>query len=360
MKTAWERLRNLLQSTIVKMQTALFMAQEDTRACPRLKRGNDRYFEAEETYREKTAKERLAVGALEKAKLNMQRFPKELIVKRFAIPDGHACSEESLLELLEELEADLRGGQRLLLFSALGHGRVGMVAGALLGRLYGCGHAEALERVQLYHDSMPANEQSGRAFSCPQSVDQASAVQRVLAPLEAAYANVSTTSAPPTCEKHSVMVRPSMRGAGLPVLLSAAEGITWAEQNKRMSATTQRAAPKKPPKPPKPPGAPPAALQGHMQGTRGLPRPKIVAKPSMRSLRPETSDAEYDERKEAGAFSATGKGARLRGLKREFLPAAERQALEDNEAKEALKLKANTRRGSRGKALAASASGPAL
>ena len=110
---------------------------------------------------------------------------------RFPIPDGCSLtSDDTLVKLCEDIEARLRAGEKIYLFSRLGHGRVGLVGACLLGRIYGCKAEEALFRVQMYHDSKVSVKMSNRAFSSPQTVDQVSQVRRVLSLGQGCYTNL--------------------------------------------------------------------------------------------------------------------------------------------------------------------------
>ena len=58
-----------------------------------------------------------------------------------------ADEDEAALALCEAIERELRKGSAVYVYSRLGHGRAGMIAAVLLGRLYGLAAADALERV---------------------------------------------------------------------------------------------------------------------------------------------------------------------------------------------------------------------
>ena len=53
----------------------------------------------------------------------------------------------------------LRDGGSMYIFSMHGHGRVGIIGGCLLGRLYGLHANEVLSRIQRYHDTRPGLKQ---------------------------------------------------------------------------------------------------------------------------------------------------------------------------------------------------------
>ncbi|RLN32774.1 hypothetical protein BBJ28_00013839 [Nothophytophthora sp. Chile5] len=105
----------------------------------------------------------------------------------FPMPqDGVPAGESALLAFLEQLETRLRGGKNLYVFSRLGHGRTGLIAALLLGRVYGITASEALERAQRLHD---CQRPSGSSFCSPTAATQVAFVRRVLADsMDAIYA----------------------------------------------------------------------------------------------------------------------------------------------------------------------------
>ncbi len=70
----------------------------------------------------------------------------------------------------------------------------GMVCALVLGRLYGLTAAEALFRIQCYHDCRRSVEVAKRAFSCPQSLSQRSLVERCLLHTDPIYNTVEQKS----------------------------------------------------------------------------------------------------------------------------------------------------------------------
>jgi len=59
-------------------------------------------------------------------------------------------------------------GRSLYVYSGEGHGRCGMLAGCLLGRLYGFNASETLVRIQNSHDCAKREEARPVSVSCPQ------------------------------------------------------------------------------------------------------------------------------------------------------------------------------------------------
>ncbi|DAZ98029.1 TPA: LOW QUALITY PROTEIN: hypothetical protein N0F65_004519 [Lagenidium giganteum] len=98
----------------------------------------------------------------------------------------------ALNALLVSIEDWLRARHNVYVFSLDGHGRTGLVAAMLLGRLYGLPAIEALERAQRVHDCQWAmhNVPSTRAIASPKTATQITMVQQALAPLDAIYVPV--------------------------------------------------------------------------------------------------------------------------------------------------------------------------
>lgn len=122
----------------------------------------------------------------------------QLAFEQFSVAKDAAPAESELLALVEGLEARLRLGESLYVFSANGHGRTGLVAALLLGRLYGLPAREALERAQRCHDCRPdikpksSSGGAGSGWASPASTKQVAAVHSILArSTDAMYATVT-------------------------------------------------------------------------------------------------------------------------------------------------------------------------
>jgi len=89
-------------------------------------------------------------------------YPEEVHFLRFCVPQGQVPRDAHLLRLCESLEARIRRGEKLYVFSGTGRGRAVVVAGALLARLYGAHPEHLLARLQL------ASEAAYRQVSRPQ------------------------------------------------------------------------------------------------------------------------------------------------------------------------------------------------
>ena len=268
----------------VKASTAFQIASHEVKVCPRYPPDDPRHEEAERGYWVALAKERLSLATLEKSKRALRKLPNRLRTYRYAV-DEHDCgSDGEILTLCEHVEAELRGGVGVYVYSRLGHGRAGMVGALLLGRLYGLSAADALFRVQLYHDARKTVQDSKRAFSCPQTVTQRALIERCLLHTDTIYAEVCASS-----QWRAPGYAAPRRGGGVPTLedkklmnapRDARARASWALQtapqsiplNADMGRNEVRDAP--------------------LEQRRG--RPDVVGKASMRTLRPLSVRQELD------------------------------------------------------------------
>jgi len=184
-------LKSQLQSSVKKGQLAVQNANIEVSNVPRYPTNDTRYKDAMLKLHEAVAKQGLCIKNLEQAKADLNHFAKEFQYIRFPIPEGKSLEDDStLLNLCTNIEERLRKGEKMYIFSRLGHGRVGLVGACLLGRIYGCKAEEALFRVQMYHDSKVSVKMSNRAFSCPQTVDQVAQVRRILSLGQGCYSKL--------------------------------------------------------------------------------------------------------------------------------------------------------------------------
>lgn len=190
-----------LNAAMARAESALSLARHDVRVCPRYGEGDLRYKEAEKKFHIALAKERKSIHDAESARRALNRLPANIEMLHLAIADEDCGNDVDVLQLCEKVEASLRTGAAVYIYSRLGHGRAGMFGALLMGRLYGIPAVEALDRIQIYHDARrtfmhrpkerkcptPLSESSShkavtcRIISCPQSMRQIATVHRLLA-----------------------------------------------------------------------------------------------------------------------------------------------------------------------------------
>lgn len=126
------------------------------------------------------ARIRLAAEAISKAKQQVSNLAKHVDWKRMVVTKEYTPGINTLLPQLWELEQYIASGRRIYMYSGDGHGRVGMMAGMLIGRLYGLHHYETTYRIQAIHDC--ARREQARQFpiTCPQNPEQRQRIVEVL------------------------------------------------------------------------------------------------------------------------------------------------------------------------------------
>ncbi|CAM9761770.1 unnamed protein product, partial [Phaeothamnion confervicola] len=147
-------LRASLQAAAAAAVQTTALADQEVRALKSLA-GEDSAAEERRQLNLADAAERATAARAESSRLirTQERFPAALSVQWEAMRKDAAPPPSELVAVCRRLEERLRRGQRLLLWSPGGRGRCGVVAAALLGRLYGLAPQEALSRVQDCHDA---------------------------------------------------------------------------------------------------------------------------------------------------------------------------------------------------------------
>ena len=114
------------------------------------------------------ARSKLANEAAVRAKNEFERLPKRFDWIRIPMATDTCPTIHELLPICWHLERLLSEKRSIYLYSAEGHGRVGMLAGCLLGRLYAFNPQETLIRIQNCHDCAKREEGRKVPVSCPQ------------------------------------------------------------------------------------------------------------------------------------------------------------------------------------------------
>ena len=114
------------------------------------------------------ARVKLATEAKTRAQSEFERLPKVFEWIRVPLKSDECPTLQQILPVLWQLERKLSEGRSLYIYSREGHGRCGLLAGCLLGRLYSFNPTETLIRIQNSHDC--AKREEGRAvpITCPQ------------------------------------------------------------------------------------------------------------------------------------------------------------------------------------------------
>ncbi|OWZ21181.1 hypothetical protein PHMEG_0004298 [Phytophthora megakarya] len=189
------------------------------------------------------AEQQRAKATQELARLGMMQidflyFP----IQHDGVPDN-----DKLIGFLEEhVEPRLRAGKNLYIFSRLGHGRTGLVAALLLGRVYGIASSEALERTQRVHDCQRPGTPRGVSFSSPTTTSQLAFVRRALAcSMDPIYVplvleNSVTGFCSTRAQRRGLLVEPYLRDEGF--MISAAADTLALEREAREQKRLERIA----------------------------------------------------------------------------------------------------------------------
>ena len=137
---------------------------------------------------------KLAKAKAAAARQQLEKFPKAYEWLRIPLKRDAAPTLNDALPVLWELERRLGEGQNLFLYSHEGHGRVGMIAGCLVGRLYGFKPTETLTRIQQSHDCMKSQERLPVPINCPQLPAQRALVTAVCLHTNKPYQGVTWRS----------------------------------------------------------------------------------------------------------------------------------------------------------------------
>lgn len=180
MQTLFANAKKSVDLVIIDCKTVISENEDKLRKIPIFSKEDPRYL--------KSKRERVRCGArIQRAKETMNRTTQQLSrirescewMKCQLSPDS-VPSIHDFLPTLWKLEKLLADGNCIYIYSNEGHGRVGMLAACLLGRLYGLSTYEALYRVQASHDCIPREFERKVSVQCPQLTIQRSLVSQVL------------------------------------------------------------------------------------------------------------------------------------------------------------------------------------
>ncbi|KAL6060717.1 protein-tyrosine-phosphatase [Balamuthia mandrillaris] len=97
------------------------------------------------------------------------------------IPDRQVCEDETVSKFITQILGLLSAGEVVYVHCYGGHGRAGVFASILLGKIYNIPADKALELCKRYHDVRPTVEGiSPKTVPSPQTHEQRTQVQRLL------------------------------------------------------------------------------------------------------------------------------------------------------------------------------------
>eukprot|EP01034_Spumella_vulgaris_P022155 gene22155-28262_t len=178
--TAFDTARSAVNQILIDNTGVISKQQEQIDAIPKFGKSDPRFPAAyRETLRCK-ARIKLAEECIKRARSQIKNLSTQIEWMRIPLQADRVPTVNAMLPFLWQLERSLRSGRNIYLYSRDGHGRAGMMAALLLGRLYGLHPYEAIYRIQASHDSSKREEHRNIPITCPQLPVQRQLVTDVL------------------------------------------------------------------------------------------------------------------------------------------------------------------------------------
>merc|ERR1711974_127850 len=113
---------------------------------------------------------------------NEELTPKasELEYVHFPIRDKSICSDESTLELVDKILHLFAEKKKIFIHCRGGHGRTGVIASLLLGKIYGLEAYEAISACKSFHDCRVDIKAKPGVYDSPETSDQRNQVYKLL------------------------------------------------------------------------------------------------------------------------------------------------------------------------------------
>lgn len=180
LRKAFNSVKFAITNIILQSTSIIEAAQDEVRSASLFKKGDVRFEEESRRRLKAMGRMKRAQDAIKRAKDQMARIPSKYDFIRIPLQNNTAPSIHEILPPLWELEKRLARQEVLYVYSKEGHGRVGLVSGCLLGRLYGLTAEETLYRIQTCHDCMRVEESRPMPVGCPQLPIQRNLITEVL------------------------------------------------------------------------------------------------------------------------------------------------------------------------------------
>ena len=223
-----EPCRDSIESAVVKARIALIkiisendhIIQEHSKIIDRLSdvtKQSPNYEKINRDRLKSLARIRLANEAISRAKEHMKRLPQEFEWMRAPISPFDVPDAPWLEQQLVVIENKMLQGKVVYVYSHEGHGRCGVIASCLLGRLYGLTANDALYRVQACHDCMHSEVKRSQVVHCPQLPLQRNLVTEILGSTNRHFDGTLVRSAGALDHAEEVIQRGHVRGTPLGV-----------------------------------------------------------------------------------------------------------------------------------------------
>ena len=139
---------------------------------PTYEKTDNNYLSARRERLQAQARIDLAQKTIERTQSQLDAYPEHHEIIRIPLEPNSCPTLNEFLPIIWQLEALLRKGRNLFLYSREGHGRCGLFASVLLGRLYGLPAYETRYRIQASHDVTPIWFEQKIRVNCPQLWNQ--------------------------------------------------------------------------------------------------------------------------------------------------------------------------------------------
>lgn len=217
MKASFVKSKLSVSTVIQENEEVVEKYQKELVNLPYLPKDDTRYAKYKRERIRCNAKIQIAFDNISKTKRQLNKYPKQYELLRIPLSSSSAPTVHQLLVIMWELERRLRAGECLFVYSRDGHGRAGMICGALLGRLTGLTAREALYRLQACHDATITNDAMTVPVSCPQLPIQRQIVAELIDSTNRHFAGITWRSLT-NPDKAEIEVHELPRGDGLGLL----------------------------------------------------------------------------------------------------------------------------------------------
>lgn len=217
LKSAYSEARNACNNLFIECKHVIYEENIIIRRLPALSKSHHEYQNMYQKRVRSLGRIRRAEDGIKRAKAQLATIPRRYDWSRMPLNAHTEPSIHEFLPMLWEIERRLAKGESILLYSKDGHGRVGYVCAALIGRLYALSTYEALYRVQACHDSAKREAKRAVPVNCPQSPTQRNLVTEVLSLSNRVYTGPTwrSHSDPETnTDEHNALVPLSLQVVG--------------------------------------------------------------------------------------------------------------------------------------------------
>lgn len=180
MKSLFDNAKHSVDVVIIDCRTTLNEQTDKLKGIPSFSKDDPRHLKAKREKNRCRARIAKAEETIRRTSLQLEKIPAKCEWTRHTLPVDAVPTIHEILPIIWSLEKSMSEGHCLYLYSKEGHGRIGMIAAILLGRLYGLNTTETLYRIQSAHDCIPAEFARKLPVQCPQLLLQRHLVDEVL------------------------------------------------------------------------------------------------------------------------------------------------------------------------------------